>query len=272
MKKKQNTRFVRGFPISLVKPTLKSIKDGETPKLHDIDFELRSMRIAKAKDLGLSDEWVKKIESVPNSKHKLLFVFNILDSTSPSGKLLEVGDIILMIDGKMVTRMDDLPMAYHYSEEVDILVLRDKKEMNIKVATTPYYGKETTRIIGWSGAIIQEPYKAALDQVRKVPTGVYISHRTCGSPSLKLKRGTWIVEIQGRKVSDLGSFLEAIRAYEEEIKENPEEDNGGYVRIKTVSNTNVTEVVTMKLDPHYWSTWQLVKDEESITGWKFIEN
>jgi hypothetical protein len=111
-----------------------------------------------------------------------------------------------------------------------------------------------------------------LDQVKIVPTGVYVSHRACGSPAVKLQRGTWIVEIQGRKVSDLDSFLEAIHAHEKEIKEKPEEDNDGYVRIKTISSTNVTEVVTMKLVPHYWSTWQLVKDEETMTGWKFIES
>ena len=72
-------------------------------------------------------------------------------------------------------------------------------------------------------------------------------------------------------MTDLESFLKAIREHEEEIKEKPEEDNGGYVRIKTVGSTNITKVITMKLDPHYWNTWKLVKDDESITGWKFIE-
>src|SRR5437016_1247085 len=105
--------------------------------------------------------------------------------------------------------------------------------MNIKVATTPYYGKEkeVTRIIGWSGAIIQESYKATLDQIKNVPTGVYVSYRSSGSPSIKLIRGTWIAEIQGRKVTDLESFLTAINEHEKEIKENPEENNGGYIRV-----------------------------------------
>jgi hypothetical protein len=38
------------------------------------------------------------------------------------------------------------------------------------------------------------------------------------------------------------------------------------------NNTNVTKVVTMKLDPHYWGIWQLVEDKEAKTGWKFIES
>ena len=116
-----NGSYITGFPISLVKSTLNSLKNGEVPKLHDLDVEFRTMRIAEAKDHGLSDEWVKKVESIPNSKRKLLYVLNILDSTSPSGKLLEVGDIILTINGNMVTQMDDLPMTFHYLEEVDMV-------------------------------------------------------------------------------------------------------------------------------------------------------
>jgi hypothetical protein len=116
-----NGSYIAGFPISLVKPILKSLKNGEVPKLHDLDVEFRTMRIAEAKDHGLSDEWVKKIESIPNSKCKLLYVLNILDSTSNSGKLLKMGDIFLTINGNIVTQMDDLPMAFHYLEEVDIV-------------------------------------------------------------------------------------------------------------------------------------------------------
>jgi hypothetical protein len=73
-------------------------------------------------------------------------------------------------------------------------------------------------------------------------------------------------------VSDIDSFLKAIYAHEKEIKEKPEENNDGYIRIKTISDTNVTKVVTMKLDPHYWGIWQLVEDKEALTGWKFIES
>jgi hypothetical protein len=144
--------------------------------------------------------------------------------------------------------------------------------MNVKVATTPYHGKETARIIGWSGALVQAPYRAVLEQVRNVPTGVYVSCTLYGSPaSVSLRPGIWIVEIQGRKVNDLDSFLEAIHAHEKEMKEKSDDDKSDYVRIKTISRMEVTKVVAMKLDPHYWSTWQLIEDENAITGWKCVE-
>jgi hypothetical protein len=79
------------------------------------------MRMVEAKNYGLSDDWVKKVESATNSRHNLLTIINILDSTSPAGKLLKVGDIILMINGKIITKMADLPAALHYSKEVELV-------------------------------------------------------------------------------------------------------------------------------------------------------
>ncbi|GBB86615.1 hypothetical protein RclHR1_00130056 [Rhizophagus clarus] len=264
--------FIKGFPISLIKPTLKSLKNGEEPILYGLDIEFRTIRMVEAKNYGLTDDWVKKIESATNSRHNLLSIINILDSASPAGKLLKVGDILLTINGNIITKMADLPAAVHYSKEVDLRILRDRKEENIKVETTPYHGNDTTRIVGWSGAIIQEPYKAVLEQVKNVPTGVYVSHTICGSPAfVSFVPGVWIVEIQERKVKDLDTFLEAIHAHEKEIKEKVDDDNGGYVRIKIINSNDVTDVVTMKLDSHYWKTWQLVEDKESLRGWKYVD-
>ena len=64
--------------ISLVKPTLKSLKHGELPKLYNLDVEFSTIHMVKAKDYGLSYEWVKKIESMPNSKYELLRIANMV--------------------------------------------------------------------------------------------------------------------------------------------------------------------------------------------------
>jgi hypothetical protein len=119
--KNKDITFMSGLPISLVKPVLEPLKLGELPKLRGLNVEFWTMRIAAARALGLSDEWVRKVESAVNSKHTLLYILNILDSASPAGKLLEVGDLVLMMNGRMVTRMSDLPAAFHYSEEVDMV-------------------------------------------------------------------------------------------------------------------------------------------------------
>jgi len=65
--------------------------------------------IVTAKFHGLSNEWTRIFESIPNN---LLYILHIPDKKNPAGKLY---DIVLMINGNMGTRMNYL-LALHYLE------------------------------------------------------------------------------------------------------------------------------------------------------------
>lgn len=183
--------------------------------------------------------------------------------------------------------------------------MRDGKEVHTTVELSEFSGYETTRVIHWQGALIQRPYKAVLEQVRNVPEGVYVSCTLYGSPASNVLRpGVWIVEVNGQPVHDLDSFLAVVHAHEKEtlggtrrpsyipptqrpaqeraktaapsdaeaVKADDTEDEDdnndeGYIRIKTVSRNETVRVAALKLDLHYWDTWQLVKDDSQICGW-----
>ncbi|KAI8990075.1 trypsin-like cysteine/serine peptidase domain-containing protein [Pilobolus umbonatus] len=305
--KGKDISFMSGLPSSLIKPTIdKYLKDKQLT-FKGLDAELWTMRLAAARTLGLSDEWVKKIEQSGSTRHTLLYVLNILDERSECAKVLNVGDVILSVNGKLVTRMNHMMLVHEY-DTIDMVILRNGQELKVTVPMSKFSGFETTRVIGWQGALIQRPYKAVLEQVRNVPTGVYVSCTLYGSPACNVLRpGIWIVEVQGKPVKDLDSFLDAVHEYEREmnrrrrpsyiapVKRTPEErakleredsesalrvdeteddddDNDeGYIRIKTVSRNETVRVVAIKVDVHYWDSWQLIRDEESISGWRSVE-
>ncbi|OBZ91682.1 PDZ domain-containing protein C23G3.12c [Choanephora cucurbitarum] len=301
--KGKDVSFMSGLLASLVKPTIDQfLNNGDKIVFKGLDVELWTMRIAAARTLGLSDEWVKKIEESGATRHTLLYVLNVLDERSPCAKVLNVGDVILSLNGKLVTRMSHL-MHVNQQDNVDMVILRDGKEMNVTVPLSEFSGYETTRVIGWQGALIQKPYKSVLEQVRNVPVGVYVSCTLYGSPASNVLRpGVWIVEVQGKPVKDLDSFLEVVHEYEAEAcrrrrssyippirrtskdndvreeenaaivpefsDEDEDDDNDeGYIRIKTVSRNETVRVVAVKIDLHYWDSWQLVRDDQSVSGW-----
>lgn len=307
--KGKDISFMSGLLSSLVKPTLdKYLTAGGADKMvfKGLDAELWTMRIAAARTLGLSDAWVKKIEESGSTRHTLLYVLNILDERSACAKVLNVGDVILSVNDKLVTRMCHMMLVHQY-DEIDMIILRDGKELSVKVPMSEFSGYETTRVIGWQGALIQKPYKAVLEQVRNVPLGVYVSCTLYGSPASNVLRpGVWIVEVQGKPVKDLDSFLQVVHQHEMESKkkrrpsyippvqrtrsqekeiaenvhdndclkndpegeENDDDDNDeGYIRIKTVSRNETVRVVAVKLDLHYWDSWQLIHDDKTICGW-----
>lgn len=297
--------FMSGLPSALVKPTLDKFMHGEPVEFRGIDVEMWTMRIAAARTLGLSDEWVRRIEQSGSTRHTLLYVLNILDERSPSAQVLNVGDIVLSINGELVMRMSHL-MRLQDQTNVKMVLLRNGKEIEVEVPLHAYAECETARVIGWQGALIQKPYKAVLEQVRNVPQGVYVSCTLYGSPASNVLRpGVWIVEVNGHPVSDLDSFLRVVHADEEQISrshsrrssyippnrrsmeesellkmsekevlkedlDDDDDDNNdeGYIRIKTVSRNETVRVAALKLDLHYWNTWQLVKDDSQVCGWR----
>ncbi|CAO3702707.1 unnamed protein product [Rhizopus stolonifer] len=276
--KQKDISFMSGLPSHLVKSTLEQYKQDPHMVFRGLEVELWTMRIAAARTLGLSDRWVGEIEKSGSSRHTLLYVLNVLDETSACARVLHVGDVILSVNGKLATRMSDIKCD---QDQVEMIILRDGQEQTVQVPMSVLSGFETTRVIGWQGALIQMPYKSVLEQVKHVPVGVYVSCTLYGSPASNVLRpGVWIVEVQGKPVKDLDEFLNVVHGYEDklsrrkslvEVEDDDDDNDESYIRIKTVSRNETVRVVALKLDLHYWDSWQLVHDERSICGWSSKE-
>ena len=113
--KGKDVAFMSGLPASLVRPTLERFlqqyKEGTQQQpvvFKGLDVEMWTMRLAAARTLGLSDDWVRKVEQSGSTRHSLPYIINILDERSPSAKALKVGDVILSINDQLITRLADL--------------------------------------------------------------------------------------------------------------------------------------------------------------------
>ncbi|RKP25816.1 hypothetical protein SYNPS1DRAFT_28462 [Syncephalis pseudoplumigaleata] len=269
--KNKDIGFMSGLASRHVIPLVNDLKQGKPVKLRAVTgIEFWTMRIAAARTLGLGADWVHRVEASNQHRHTLLYVLNILAADSPAAQVLQVGDIILEMDGKMITSMDELDIAYD-RESVDMTIFRSGKELSVQVPTTALVGNETDRVIGWAGALIQVPYAAVLEQVKRIPSGVYVSCTLYGAPAntYDLKPGVWITEVDGQPVDSLDSFMEAVKASEQRTQsEGGSASGGSYIRLTTVSRAEITGVLSLRPDPHYWPTFQLIKDDEAVCGWR----
>ena len=166
----------------------------------------------------------------------------------PGEILFREGDLILSIEGDPVTRVRDLRRATHKGRFV-IEILRDGEEMSIEVEPERMLGVGTTRAVLWSGALLQAPHAALSAQYGIPKGGVYVSRHWYGSPSTRyrLEATSRIVEVDGRPVSDLDSFLTAI---------DSKKDRDA-VRLKTLDLDGKPAVITLKLDLEFWPTYEL---------------
>ncbi|KAI9008742.1 trypsin-like cysteine/serine peptidase domain-containing protein [Phycomyces nitens] len=246
-----------GIHISTIKPVLDRLQKGVPVNLRSINAELMTVQMAQAGAMGLSNEWVRKIEEANPAKHQL-FMIRRTEAGSESAQVLKELDLILAVNGKVVTRMYEMDVQYE-AEELSLTILRQKKEITVKVKTDVMSGDGTSRVVYWAGAALHEPHKAVLQQSKTLPSRIYISARSKGSPSYMygLVPTMWITHINSKQVETLDDFISAVK----DIADNT------YVRVRCVSFDNVPIMLSVKMVNHYFPLVDMVKDSSVECGW-----
>jgi S1-C subfamily serine protease len=86
------------------------------------------------------------------------------------------------------------------------------------------------------------------------PYGVFVSFFFYGSPATHygLYAGRRITEVDGQATADLDAFIKAVSGKPDRAS----------LRLKTVSWNGQTDVITLKLDKHYWPAYELTRQKD----------
>ncbi|KAJ5052193.1 uncharacterized protein L3040_001952 [Drepanopeziza brunnea f. sp. 'multigermtubi'] len=263
----KDTDYHLGLATPSLLPVIKQIQRGETPKLRMLSVEFNAVQMSQARIMGVSEEWIKKVAEDNSSRHQL---FMIRKRTYEKGEhsnkdkviteLLE-GDVILSLNGKIITRVSELDIMYDHLY-LDAVIVRDCVEMKVTLPTVSADDLETDRAISFCGAILHKPHHAVRQQISKLHSEVYVSARTRGSPAYQygLAPTNFITHVNGKATPDLESFLKAVV----NIPDNT------YFRLKAMTFDQVPWVITMKKNDHYFPTMEWIKDASEPNGWKRV--
>jgi S1-C subfamily serine protease len=240
--------FFRGFTSDLVEETLEQLRKGEHPSVRSLEAELWPISLSQARDVGLSEEWLSKIQEQSTRRH-ILNIRRLVANTDASMKL-KTGDLLLAVDDKICTTFREVEIATKDAEQVKLTLLRNMEEVEETVSTVLLTGRGTTKIACWAGAILQDTHRPVA-QLGFLHEGVYCSRWYFGSPAHKysLRAAHWIVEVNGKATPNLATFLEVVSSL----------DVNEFVRLKIKGQQDRVSVTTLKLDVHYWPTWVLNK-------------
>jgi S1-C subfamily serine protease len=243
----------RGIPADLVAEMIRVVADGRQLYSFEAEFDVESL--ASARKLGLPDEWVRRFEDHNQQRRQVLSV-NRLAAGSPAAAMLEPGDLILAIDGKVVNRFREVERAVQHPD-IAVTVWRDGAEKTLQMQAVALNGRDIDRILIWAGATLQAPHRAMAVQRGIAPYGVFVSFFFYGSPATHygLYAGRRITEVDGQSTPDLDAFINVVRG----------KSNRASLRLKTVSWNGQTDVITLKLDKHYWPAYEL--DRQSDGTW-----
>jgi S1-C subfamily serine protease len=243
----------RGIPAELVAEMIGVVAGGRP--LYSFEAEFNVQSLAGARELGLPDSWVRRFEEHNPQRRQVLGVDRLV-AGSPAAELLEPGDLLLAIDGKVVNRFREVERAVQ-NPEVRVTVWRNGAEKALQLRTVALDGRDIDRVLIWAGATLQAPHRAMAAQRGIAPFGVFVSFFFYGSPATHygLYAGRRITEVDGQPTADLDAFIKAVSGKPDRAS----------LRLKTVSWNGQTDVITLKLDKHYWPAYELERQKDG--GW-----
>ncbi|KAK7927762.1 pro-apoptotic serine protease [Apiospora marii] len=250
-----------GLATPTLLPVISQIQKGVVPKLRILSMEFRAIHMAQARVMGVSEDWLHKVSVANEHTHQLFMVSKRTFERDNKPQVLMEGDIILTLNGNMITRVSELDVMYSH-DVLDAVIVRKSQELHLQVPTVTADDVETDHAVSFCGAILHAPHHAVRQQISKLHSEVYVSARSRGSPAYQygLAPTNFITHINNKPTPDLKSFLEAVV----KIPDNT------YFRIKAMTFDNVPWMITMKKNEHYFPTMEWIKDASAPNGWKRV--
>jgi S1-C subfamily serine protease len=243
----------RGMPADVVVEAFNTARNRTS--LKSLEVELQPLPLSAARKLGLTEEWVTKLEKHDPGRRQVLSIVRTV-AGSHAATMLEEGDLLLAIDGTAVNRFREVERAVQRKDHVSVTVWRDDRIEKLEVATASLDGRDLDRLLLWAGAVLHAPHRAMAVQRGIQPEGVFVAYFSYGSPATRyqLFAGRRIVEIDGRPTPNLDAFIDVVHGRGDRTA----------LRLKTVTWNGSVEVITLKLDNAYWPAYEL---RRTTDGW-----
>ncbi len=248
----ESAQFNRGIPSDLIVEFLDTVRSGQP--FYSLEAEFVYTPLFAARNLGLSEDWLDRLEANDPLKRRALSVSRLVAGT-PAASVLENGDIVLAVDGAVVTSYREVERATR-KPAVTVTLWRNGEVLDVPLETVALDGRGIDRVVAWAGALLQNPHRAMAAQRGIEPSGVYVAFFSYGSPATRygLYAGRRVVAVDETPTPDLDTFVEVVAGKQDQAS----------VRIKTVTWNGSVDVITLKLDNQYWPAYEV---HRSNGGW-----
>ncbi|KAL3232472.1 Uncharacterized protein RNJ44_04388 [Nakaseomyces bracarensis] len=249
--------YLMGLDIMDCKKVIDILKSGSKPKVQIVDAGFGSISILHARIRGVPEEWIERMENESSNRLQFITVSRVSCTNEPLK--LQTGDVILSVNDKMVTEMDQLSGIVNAVEEevqshtLHFKVVREGKIVDLDVKTIEVH--ETNQIVIFAGCILQPPHHAVRQAMLNIPSGVYCTFRGESSPGIQygISATNFITHVNEMETPDLDTFLNIVR----QIPDNT------YCKIRMMTFDNVPFAISLKTNYHYFPTAELKKNREN---------
>ena len=245
-----------------VRPIVDALQNGAGNYNRSCGWQFSYMPVTDAVNLGLDEQRATDITDLVNRASVASRCFFVAAKLHPiREETLKLGDIILEINDKKVIRMADIH-TLSGREPANVVVLRGREEISIRVETECLPSAMLSRIIFWAGAILHETHQPALEQITpefeeiakregitNIWEAVYVSSTMLGSPAyIGIIQSTWILEVDGRPIRTMDDMLTVVQILKNQLQ---------HVRVKMLSRNGNISVLSVRPGSKFWRPWLL---------------
>jgi hypothetical protein len=250
--------FFAGVPAELVRAWLGSAAGAGPPPWRTLGVELGVMPLAEARERSLSAALADELLAHEEAEARALFVRRVFPS-GPSAGQLRVGDLLVRVNGAVVTRFREVERAAQ-AGAVRMTIARGADVQEIALAPQALGGAGTSEALLFGGALLQPPPFELESQWGVPRAGVYVagSFRGCPAERDELTPTLRILAVGERPTPDLEALRVALAALGDEET----------VRLRVVDLEGRMQRLSIGLDR---DDWPLVALRRTPSGWERAE-
>jgi len=237
------------LPAALLQEALSLYREGRP--LHALQARLGYLSLARARQLGLPDDWLRRLAAAGNGAPRALLL-QATAAGSAAAEALLPGDLLLAIDGRPVARLREAEQLADRAE-VALTLLRDGAVIERRVHNPALATSGERRLLHVAGAYLQAPPRQMALQRGMAPRGIYVGWVAPGSPAHRdgLYRNLLLTAVDGVEVESLDELQRTLRAAG---------GSDGILRLSLMDLSGRRKVIGLQPEALFWPTFELYRE------------
>ncbi|KAJ9413560.1 hypothetical protein QL093DRAFT_2107418 [Fusarium oxysporum] len=251
-----------GISSHIIAPNTEKLGQGVNLSLRRLPVELQPVKIIDARAIGVSEEWIEKIQNDPADA----YMFKVERTWGQLPDQFQKEDVLLSLDGNLVAKLSALE-ATDGKEFLDVVISRKGQQITFKAQTVLEDDFETTELVSFDGLVVQRPHRTVRQSIEKLPSDVYVTCTYRGSPAhaYHVTAMAFITHIDNKPVTS----LQSLTAMLSKIPHNTLGVSTDF-KMNMVEYSGNPSFVTLKKNERFFPLTVWSRDPSESKGWKRI--
>ncbi len=199
------------LPLDRVDRALKMLQDDAPVTRGTLQSTFQSKAYDELRRLGLTAESEQLLRSTFPEQTGMLTVDQVIPGSPAAGKLAP-GDILLRVNGRLVTEFVPLEaiLDIHVGEEVEIELERGGERVKASVLVDDLHAITPDEYVEFGDAVVNKLSYQQARHYNRAADGVYVANPGYLLSKAAIPRGAVIIEMDGESISDLDDFEAAL--------------------------------------------------------------